>query len=108
MKPVDFQPGIFQTPNVERIQQELVSKPQINQQVIAAETQKIGSEKTGQVQAPPAQSGPREPEMLSEDRGERARRRAGKGNPDGAKAEEREESKTRTESPEGAAVDILV
>ena len=108
MKPVDMQPAIFQTPNVERIQQEQVSRPQVSQQIMAAEAEKIGSERPGQVQAPEAQSGPREPEMLSEDRGERRKRRVRSWRPGGSPTGRVEETSGNSGSPEGASVDILV
>ena len=108
MKPVDFQPPIFQTPNVERIQQEQVSRPQVSQQVIAAETQKIGSERPGQVQASEARSGPPAAETLSEDRGERSLKRMRRGKRPEAKAEDSGKPSLEQGLSHGSELDIRV
>jgi len=76
MRPVDLQPAILQTPNVERTGQQQVANPQTAQAAFAAELQRRASERPAQVQPPEAQEGAQPARVKPEERGEqRARRR---------------------------------
>ena len=80
MRPVDLQPALFQTPNVERTGQQQVANPQTAQQAFAAEMQRQASVRPSQVQTlepgQEAKPGAVKPEEHGERRQRRSRRRA--------------------------------
>ena len=80
MRPVDLQPALFQTPNVERTGQQQVANPQTAQQAFAAEMQRQAGVRPSQVQTlepgQEAKPGAVKPEEHGERRQRRQRRRA--------------------------------
>ncbi len=78
MRPVEFQPPIVQTPNVERVQQQQQGQPQVTQQTFAGQLQQVAEQRPHQVQQL-VQSGEATPgKVKPEERGERRGRRPGR------------------------------
>ncbi|MEK7475462.1 MAG: hypothetical protein AAB152_07470 [Candidatus Coatesbacteria bacterium] len=75
MRPVELQPAILQTPNVERSGQQNVANPQTAQAAFAAELQRRAAERPDQVQAAEAQQGAQSAEVKPEEHGEKRARR---------------------------------
>jgi len=81
MRPVELQPAVVQAPNVERIQQQQQNQPQITQQTFAGQLERIASERPSQVQSTQPGREPKPGDVLSEDRGERSRRKPSRRKP---------------------------
>jgi hypothetical protein len=75
VRPVELQPAILQTPNVERLGQQQVANPQTAQAAFAAEMQRRANERPAQVQAAEAQEGAQPAKVKPEEQGERRARR---------------------------------
>ena len=75
MRPVELQPAILQTPNVERTGQQQVANPQTAQAAFAAEMQRRAAVRPAQIQAAEAQEGVQPAEVKPEEHGEKRGRR---------------------------------
>ena len=71
-----MQPSAVQALNVQNQQQAQVTQPQVAQQAFAAAMQRTASIRPSQVQAPQPRPGVEKAELLGQDRGESARRKA--------------------------------
>ena len=101
-----MQPAVVQAPNVERIQQQQQSQPQVSQQVFAGHLERLAEERSHQVRETGESREARRPEDLPVDSREQSRKRnrrrfAGPGAP------AQEDGEKNAPSP-GSIVDVRV
>jgi hypothetical protein len=105
MRPVDLQPGVLQTPNVERIQQQQQTQPQISQQTFSGQLERIAAERPSQVQQVGQGVEAKPGKVVPEEHGDRRRKKAARRKP--ATAVPRVDE-AETASQPGSKIDVRV